>query len=86
MALFKDVELDIETLHEEEVLNIRFWMAETLGELRAEGFWEQQGNKDIYVIPFEGEDEISVEELKATYMEMDRECHGQEYLQYLKTK
>jgi len=83
---FKDVELDIETLHEEEVLNIRFWMAETLGELRAEGFWEQQGNKDIYVIPFEGEDEISVEELKATYMEMDRECHGQEYLQYLKTK
>lgn len=62
---------------------IRYWQAEALGQLRAEGFWEQQGNPDIQVIPFEGEDEVSAEELSETYKEMDRGYHGDEYLVYL---
>jgi len=62
---------------------IRRWQAEALGQLRTEGFWEQQGNADIQVIPFEGEDEISAEELEETYREMDRGYHGAEYLEYL---
>lgn len=65
---------------------IRRWQAEALGQLRAEGFWEKQGNPDIWVIPFEGEDEISVEELAETYKEMDRGYHGEEYLMYLEGK
>lgn len=65
---------------------IRHWQAEALGQLRAEGFWEKQGNPDIWVIPFEGEDEISVEELAETYKEMDRGYHGEEYLMYLEDK
>lgn len=62
---------------------IRYWQAEALGQLRVEGFWEQQGNPDIQVIPFEGEDEVSAKELSETYKEMDRGYHDDEYLVYL---
>lgn len=83
---YEDVELDVEDLHEEEIKNIRLWQAEALGQLRKEGYWEQQGCADIYVIPFEGEDEISTEELVAAYKEMDQGHHGTEYLEYLEER
>ncbi len=80
---YEDVELDVEDLHDEEIENIRSWLAEALGQLRKEGFWEQQGNANIYVIPFSGEDKISKEELIMTYKEMDQGYHNTEYLDYL---
>ena len=73
-------------MFETERENIRLWLAEGLGQLRKEGFWEQQEVSDIYVIPFEGEDEISTEELIATYNEMDQGHHGSEYLEYLEER
>ncbi len=83
---YEDAEDDIEDLLEEENKNIRFWLAEALGQLRKEGFWAQQENADIYVIPFEGEDEISDEELIETFQLMDQGCHGKEYLEYLEDR
>ena len=75
--------MDFEEAFEEESKEIRFWMAEALGELRKEGFWEEQGNAGIYVIPFGGECEIDNEELIQTYHKMDLGYHGTEYLDYL---
>ncbi len=80
---YETVEAEIDKVHEQERENIRFWLAQALGELRCEGFWEHQGHADIYVLPFEGECEISKEELISTYKEIDRGCHGTEYFEYL---
>ena len=80
---YEENELDFEEAVEEESKEIRFWMAEALGELRKEGFWEEQGNAGIYVIPFGGECEIDNEELIQTYHKMDLGYHGTEYLDYL---
>lgn len=80
---YEENELDFEEAFEEESKEIRFWMAEALGELRKEGFWEEQGNAGIYVIPFGGECEIDNEELIQTYHKMDLGYHGTEYLDYL---
>lgn len=80
---FESVEDEIEEAHEKEREDIRMWQAQALGELRKEGFWEAQGNADIYVIPFEGEGDIEQEEMIATFKEMDQGCHGSEYLEYI---
>lgn len=71
-------------IYEKEEEDIRMWLAQALGELRNEGFWEEQGNPDIYVLPFEGECEIDQEEMILTFKEMDQGYHGSEYLQYIK--
>lgn len=78
-----DLEIAFEKAFEEERKQIRLWVAESLGELRKEGFWEEQDNPDLYVIPFGGECDIEKEELEKTYHEMDLGCHGTEYLDYL---
>lgn len=75
---------DIETAFEQEKQAIRMWLAEALGELRAEGFWESVGNPDIYVLPFGGEDDITTEEMIETFQVMDQGCHDSEYIDYLK--
>ena len=80
---YKEKEAEFEEASEEEAEQIRMWIAEALGELRKEGFWEKQGNAEIYVIPFEGEDEITAEELMETYHIMDKGCHGTEYEEYI---
>ncbi|RKI41404.1 hypothetical protein D7V86_07265 [bacterium D16-51] len=82
---YEENELDFEEAFEEESEHIRFWMAEALGELRNEGFWEEQGNAGIYVIPFGGECDIDNEELIQTYHKMDLGYHGTEYLDYLES-
>ena len=80
---YEENEMDFEDAFEEERGQIRMWMAEALGELRREGFWEEQGNADLYVIPFGGECDIDYEEMVQTFHEMDQGCHGTEYLDYL---
>ncbi len=85
-AWYEEAEEAIEEMYETERENIRLWLAEGLGQLRKEGFWKKQEVSDIYVIPFEGEDEISTEELIATYNEMDQGHHGPEYLEYLEER
>lgn len=82
-AWYEDNESDFEDAFEEESEQIRMWLAEALGELRKEGFWDEQGNADIYVIPFRGEDDIDYEELERTFHEMDQNYHGTEFLDYL---
>lgn len=80
---YEENEIEFEDAFEEEREQIRMWMAEALGTLRKEGFWEEQGNTDIYVIPFAGEDDIDYEEIVQTFLEMDQGCHGTEFLDYL---
>lgn len=80
---YEENEIDFEDAFEEEREQIRMWMAEALGALRKEGFWEEQGNADIYVIPFDGECDIEYEEIVQTFHEMDQGCHGTEFLDYL---
>ncbi|MDE7478372.1 MAG: hypothetical protein K2M91_10555 [Lachnospiraceae bacterium] len=82
-AWYEENENDFEDAFEEECGQIRMWIAEALGELRKEGFWEKQGNAGIYVIPFSGECEITYEEMVETFREMDQGYHGTEYLDYL---
>lgn len=82
-AWYEDNESDFEDAFEEESEQIRMWLAEALGELRKEGFWDEQGNADIYVIPFRGEDDIDYEELERAFHEMDQNYHGTEFLDYL---
>ena len=84
-AWYKELELEFENAFDEECYLIRKWMAEALGELRKEGFFAEQGNADLLVIPFGGEDEISMEELMETWFLMDQGCHGTEYLDYIKS-
>lgn len=60
-------------------------MAEALGGLRREGFWEAQGSAELYVIPFGGEGDIGTEELIESYSVMDAGYHGTEYPDYLKS-
>ncbi len=78
-----DEDEDYDEDENEDIVKIRYWQAEALGQLRDEGFWAEQGNPDIQVIPFEGEDEISIEELAENYKTMDRGYHGDEYQQYI---
>ncbi len=67
---------------EEETLEIRRLQAKAIGELRAEGFFEEQGCSDIYIVPFEAEG--ADKELHAElFKEMDRGVHGGEYLEHL---
>ncbi len=68
-----------------ECRQIRGWMAEALGGLRREGFWEAQGSAELYVIPFGGEGDIGTEELIESYSVMDAGYHGTEYPDYLKS-
>lgn len=84
-AWYEEHEFKFEESFEEEREQIRLWVADTLGELRKEGFWEKQGNAGLYVIPFGGECDVDKEELTETYREMDQDCHGTEYLDYLDT-
>lgn len=79
----KENEMEMDDAFEKEREQIRLWVAEALGELRKEGFWDSQGNVDIYVIPFSGECDIDYEEMVQTFKEMDQDCHGTEYLDYL---
>ncbi|MDE6579393.1 MAG: DUF4303 domain-containing protein [Ruminiclostridium sp.] len=83
VAWYEENESDFDASFEEECSNIRMWMAEVLGELRREGFWEEQENEDIYVIPFSGECDIDYEEMVETFKEIDQDYHGTEYLDYL---
>lgn len=80
---YEENEDDFDEAFEEECEQIRIWIAEVLGELRKEGFWDKQGNADIYVIPFRGEDDIDYEEMVQTFLEMDQGYHGSEFLDYL---
>lgn len=77
---------EIESAFEQEKRAVRMWLAEALGELRTEGFWESVGNPEIYVIPFGGEEDIKTEEMIATFQMMDQGCHDSEYIDYLKNK
>lgn len=83
VSWYEENELYFEEAFEEESEQIRMWVAETLGNLRKEGFWEEQGNADIYVIPFSGEGDIDYEEMVQTFRIMDQDCHGSEFLDYL---
>lgn len=80
---YEENEMDFEDAFEKEREQIRMWIAEALGELRKEGFWEEQGKADLYVIPFGGECDIDYEEIVQTFREMDQDCHGTEFLDYL---
>lgn len=84
-AWYEENEFAFEAAFDEERRQIRMWMAEVLGQLRKEGFWEEQGSADLYVIPFGGESDIETEELMETYRIMDAGCHKGEYLDYLKS-
>ncbi len=67
---------------EEETDEIRALQAKATGELRAEGFFEDMGCTDIYVVPFEAEG--ADKELHAKlFREMDGGVHGGEYLEHL---
>lgn len=83
MEWYNENTSEFEDAFEEEAEQIRMWIAEALGELRKEGFWEQQGSAELYVIPFGGEGDIETEELIETYHIMDAGCHGTEYEAYL---
>lgn len=85
VAWYEENEIVFEDAFDEECRQIRIWMAEVLGELRKEGFWEEQGSADLYVIPFGGECDIETEELMNTYRIMDAGYHKAEYLDYLKS-
>lgn len=82
---YEENESALDEAFEEESGQVRMWMAEVLGELRMEGFWEEQGNPGLYVIPFGGECEIETEELIETYQLMDAGYHGTEYIDFLKS-
>lgn len=82
---YEENESVFEKAYDGECRQIRMWMAEALGELRKEGFWEEQGSVELYVIPFGGECDIASEELLETYSIMDAGYHGTEYLDYLKS-
>lgn len=84
-AWYEENVLVFKRTFDEERRQIRMWMAEVLGQLRKEGFWEEQGSADLYVIPFGGESDIETEELMETYRIMDVGCHKGEYLDYLKS-
>ena len=83
-AWYQKNEVAFEDAFEKECEGIRMWMAEVLGKLRKEGFWAEQGNAELYVLPFGGECDVDTEELIETYRMMDLECHGTEYLDYLR--
>ena len=80
---YEEHELDFEDAFRQERMQLRLWLAEAFGELRREGFWNIQGNTDIYVLPFRGDCDIDYEEMVRTFHEMDQTCHGTEFLDYL---
>lgn len=82
-AWYEEMEDDFSDAFDKECEQIRLWLAEALGELRKEGFWEEQGNAGLYVLPFGGECDIEQEEMIETYRVMDCGYHGEEYLEYL---
>ncbi len=84
-AWYEENEAAFEEAFDGERRQIRIWMAEALGKLRREGFWEKQGSPDLYVIPFGGECDIETEELMETYGIMAAGCSKTEYLDYLKS-
>lgn len=84
-AWYQENELAFDDAYEEECSQIRMWMAEVLGQLRKEGFWEEQGNAGLYVLPFSGECDIDTDELIETFYIMDGGYHGTEYVDYLKS-
>lgn len=84
---FEENSEDFEENFDQERAMFRYLMAGVLCNLRQEGFWKEHGLEKLYVIPFESEDELPVEEKTATYLQMDFGCHsaGDEYLDYLKS-
>ena len=82
-AWYEENQITFDDAFEEERQQIRIWMAEALGGLRKDGFWEGQGSAGLYVIPFGGEGDIDTEELEETWLLMDEGYHGNEYLDYL---
>lgn len=61
--------------YEYEVKQIRYYMAEALGELRKEGFFTEVCENDLIVIPYEGEGEIEPQEVRETFELMDCGTH-----------
>lgn len=84
---FEENSEDFEENFDSERAMFRTLMAGVLCNLRQEGFWKEQGLEKLYVIPFEGEDELPFEEKIATYLQMDFGCHSGEtdYLEYIKS-
>ena len=84
---FEENSEDFEENFDSERAMFRTLMAGVLCNLRQEGFWKEQGLEKLYVIPFEGEDELPFEEKIATYLQMDFGCHAGEtdYLEYIKS-
>lgn len=73
---------ELEEKAEQEKAKIKMWQAEALGELRKEGFWKEQGNQDIYVIPF-AEEGCDEEEHIMLFEKMDLGSHGSEYVDHI---
>lgn len=73
---------ELEEKAEQEKAKIKIWQAEALGEFRKEGFWEEQGNQDIYVIPF-AEEGCDEEEHIMLFEKMDLGFHGLEYVDHI---
>lgn len=73
---------ELEEKAEQEKAKIKIWQAEAMGELREEGFWEEQGNQDIYVIPF-SEEGCDEEEHIMLFEKMDLGSHGSEYVDHI---
>ena len=84
---FEENSEDFEENFDSERAMFRTLMAGVLCSLRQEGFWKEQGLEKLYVIPFEGEDELPFEEKIATYLQMDFGGHSGEtdYLEYIKS-
>lgn len=84
---FEENSTDFEENFDCERTMFRSLMAGVLCNLRQEGFWKEQGLENVYVIPFEGEDELPVEEKITAYLQMDYGCHSGEtdYLDYIRS-
>ena len=84
---FEENSTDFEENFDCERATFRSLMAGVLCNLRQEGFWKEHGLENVYVIPFEGEDNLPLEEKIATYLQMDFGCHAGEtdYLEYIKS-
>lgn len=70
-----------------ERIIFRTQMANVLGKLKKEGFFAQFGLEKLYIIPFNDEDNVPIEELIGTYLMMsfNGEAYENEYLEYLKS-
>ena len=72
---FEENSEDFEENFDSERAMFRTLMAGVLCNLRQEGFWKEQGLEKLYVIPFEGEDELPFEEKVATCHHAVRRRH-----------